>query len=112
VLVRLLADLFVLLLQFNHIVLEFEYLLLLGIADVLHLNDAVFENLVRLFELLNTLLQAHDCIILLYDKLFNPTVLSRKLLSSSSLFLEFGLQRAVPGAHNVELNSLFLELLQ
>jgi hypothetical protein len=55
-LVRLLADLFVLLFQFNHIVLEFEYLLLFGIADVLHLNNAVFKNLIGLFQFLNALL--------------------------------------------------------
>lgn len=42
----LLCNFLVLLFELDHIILQFQDFFLLGVTNALHLNDAIFENLI------------------------------------------------------------------
>jgi hypothetical protein len=54
ILVSLLGNLFVLILELDHVVLKLEYLLLLRIANIFHFDYAVLKYFVRFLEFLHS----------------------------------------------------------
>jgi hypothetical protein len=81
-----LCDLLVLLLEFDHVVLQLEDLLLLGIVYVLHLDDPILEDFVGFLELLDSLLKAGNRFVLFDCQGFDAGVFAGKLLTSPYLF--------------------------
>lgn len=65
----------ILLLKLNHVVLQFEYLLFLWVADILHFDDAVFEDLIGFLKLLDPSLEAGDRLVFLHNEALHPFML-------------------------------------